>query len=338
MHIKYYGDFVDCWYKFYCYEILYSGGIMKSKIIVAIMLCLALVMQTGCKKDIESDISLDNYETAVDVIKSSVETLESQYGTIKSSIMDESIPTIDISLDSDYVTSLDEWLKENLWNIIGNINLVNISDVCDYINPRSAKLYIADIDGDGNFELIHSLFTGTYTTIESVYKLNETELYFYGYYYSGLYTEDSGFIDGIYTNGSEQRYFCSRYVTSGGMGQPYWIQIYEMKFGIGIELVPIISSEWSPLSYNSDEYCLVNAEYDGVTIYDENEYNQWLSDFFGDYIIAGDILNIINSIDVPFSIGAKDITSDEKVQEIIDWICIGLTKNGEFVESESNTY
>lgn len=239
--------------------------------------------------------------------------------------MDESIPTIDISLDADDVTSLDEWLKENLWNIIGNINLMNTPEVCDYINPRSAKLYIADIDDDGNFELIHSLFTGTYTTINSVYKLNGIGLYFYGYYYSGLYTEDSDFIDGIYTDGNDQRYFCSRYVTSGGLGQPFWIQIYEMKFDMGIELVPIISSEWSPPSYDG-EYCLVKAEYNGEAIYDENVYHQWLFDFFGDYAVAGDILNIIDSMDVPFSIEAKDFTSDEKVREIIDWICTGLKK------------
>ncbi len=230
-------------------------------------------------------------------------------------------------LQSDAGTGLEEWLKENLWNIIGNINLVNLPEVQDYVNPRSAELYIADIDGDGNLELIHSLFTGTYTTIDSVYKLNGDELYFYGYYYSGLYTEDSDFIDGAYTNGSEQRYFCSRYVTSGGADQPYWIRIYEMKFGAGIELVPIISAEWAPSSQDG-EYCLVKAEYDGGTIYDENEYHQWLSDFFGDYTAAGDFLNIIDGMDVPFSIGAKEFTSDEKEQEIIDWICAGLTKNG----------
>lgn len=228
-------------------------------------------------------------------------------------------------LQSDDEIGLDEWLKENLWNIIGNINLVNLPEVCDYVNPRSAKLYIADIDGDGNFELIHSLFTGTYTTIDSVYKLSGTGLYFYGYYYSGLHTEDSDFIDGVYTNGSEQRYFCSRYVTSGGSDQPYWIRIYEMKFGTGIELVPIISGEWSPSSHDG-EYCLVKAEYDGGAIYDENEYYQWLSDFLGDYTAAGDFLNIIDSMDVPFSIGAKEFTSDEKEQEIIEWICTGLTR------------
>lgn len=248
---------------------------------------------------------------------------------------DEPVPTMDISSDSDDGT-LDEWLKENLWNIIGNINLANLPEVRDYVNPRSAKLYIADIDGDGNFELIHSLFTGTYTTIDSVYKLNGTELYFYGYYYSGLYTEESDFIDGVYTNGSEQRYFCSRYVTLGGSDQPYWIRIYEMKFGAGIELVPIISAEWAPSSHDG-EYRLVKAEYDGGVIYDENEYRQWLSDFWGDYTAAGDFLNIIDSMDVPFSIGAKEFTSDEKEQEIIDWICTGLTKNSELAESGSGT-
>lgn len=231
-------------------------------------------------------------------------------------------------LQSDDGAGLDEWLKENLWSIIGNINLANLPEVRDYVNPRSAKLYIADIDDDGNFELIHSLFTGTYTTIDSVYKLSGTELHFYGYYYSGLHTEDSDFIDGVYTNGSEQRYFCSRYVTSGGADQPYWIRIYEIKFGTGIELVPIISGEWSPSSQGG-EYCLVKAEYDGGAIYDENEYHQWLSDFLGDYTAVGDLLNMIDSMDVPFSIGAKEFTSDEKEQEIIDWICTGLTKNGE---------
>lgn len=310
---------------------------MKPKKIIVIILCLISVIQTGCKKEIESDISLNNYEAVVDIIESSAETVESQYGEIESGSVEESVSTINSSLDSNNITSLDEWLKENLWNIIGNINLINTSEVCDYVNPRSAKLYIADIDKDGNFELIHSLFTGTYTTIESVYKLNDTGLYFYGYYYSGLYMENSHFKDGIYTNGSDQRYFCSRYVTSGGLNQPYWIQIYEMKFDIGIELIPIISSEWSPPSYNS-EYCFVKAEYDGITIYDENEYNQWLSKFLGNYTIAGDILDIIDSIDVPFSIGAKDFTSDEKIQEIINWICIRLIKNDEYVESESNTY
>lgn len=263
-----------------------------------------------------------------------IDDIDQWLDSFEISSADEPIPTMDISLDPDDGTGLDEWLKENLWNIIGNINLVNLPEMRDYVNPRSAKLYIADIDDDGNFELIHSLFTGTYTTIDSVYKLNGTELYFYGYYYSGLHTEDSDFMDGVYTNGSERRYFCSRYVTSGGSDQPYWIRIYEMKFGTGIELVPIISGEWSPSSQDG-EYCLVKAEYDGGVIYDEKEYQQWLSDFLGNYTAAGDLLNIIDSMDVPFSIGAKEFTSDEKEQEIIDWICSGLTKNGEFSEKSS---
>lgn len=307
---------------------------MNSKKFVAIILCLTLVMQSGCNKAINSDLSLDSYEATVDIIESSVETLESQYHISENSFMDESVHTIDIPLGSDDVTSLDEWLDENLWNIIGNINLANTPEVCDYINPRSAKLYIADIDKDGIFELIHSLFTGTYTTIESVYKLNGTELCFYGYYYSGLHTESSDLIDGVYTNGSEQRYFCSRFVTSGGQGQPYWMQIYEIKFDAGIELVPIISGEWAPSTYNG-EYCLVKAEHDGIPIYDKSEYDQWLSNFLGEYIKTGDILEIIDSIDIPFSIGAKDFTSDKKVQEIINWICIGLTKS-ESVDIESD--
>lgn len=284
----------------------------------------AVMSETASEVSYVSSGETDETYTAA-IIESANEIQESQYSTIEISSIDESISTIDVLSVSDDETSLNGWLKENLWNIIGNINLVNTPEVCDYVNPRSAELYIADIDNDGSFELIHSLFTGTYTIIVSVYKLNGNELSFYGYYYDGLDTGDSYFIDGVYTNGSEQRYFCSRYETSGGMGQPCWLQIYEMKFDTGIELVPIISSEWAPPSYSS-EYYLVKAEYDNGTIYDENEYDQWLSNFLGEYTKIGDTLSIIDSIDVPFSIGAKDITSEERVQEIIDWICTGLTK------------
>lgn len=285
----------------------------------------AVVSETASEVSYVSFEETDETYTAA-IIESANEIQKSQYSTIEISSIDESISTIDVLSVSDDAISLNVWLKENLWDIIGNINLENTPEVCDYVNPRSAKLYIADIDNDGSSELIHWLFTGTYTIIVSVYKLNDAELSFYGYYYDGLNTEDSGFIDGIYTNGSEQRYFCSRYETSGGMGQPYWLQIYEMKFDNGIELVPIISGEWAPPSYDSSEYCFVKAEYDDITIYDENEYDQWLTDFLDGYIRIGDTLNIIDSIDVPFSIGAKDITSEERVQEIIDWICTGLTK------------
>lgn len=221
--------------------------------------------------------------------------------------------------------NLGDWLKENLWNIIGNINLINTPEVCEYVNPRSAELYIADIDNDGSPELIHSLFTGSYTTINSVYKPNNNELNFYGYYYSNAGIWDgSEFTDGIYTNKSERKYLCSMPVTSGSIGQPFWIQIYEMKFGSGIELFPIISGEWAPREYGG-EYHLVKAEYDGGVIYSDDEYDQWVSEFLSGYTRTGDIADIVDGMDVPFSIGAKDITSDEELQSIIDWICDGLT-------------
>lgn len=222
--------------------------------------------------------------------------------------------------DSD---DLREWLEENLWDILGNENLMNIPEVCDLVNPRSAALYIADIDKDGAFELVHSLFTGTYTAINSVYKLNNGKLYFYGYYYSGFNTGEPDQIDGAYTYDGKQRYFCSKYVTSGGTGQPYWIQVYEIKFGDKIDLIPVISEEWAPQSYDG-EYRLVKAEYDGGTIYDEKEYRQCLSDFFSGCIRTDDLIDVIDSMDVPFSIGFKDISSEEDVQSIIDWICNNL--------------
>lgn len=231
--------------------------------------------------------------------------------------------TTDITAFPNASNDLSEWLEENLWDILGNENLINIPEVCDLVNPRSAVLYIADIDSDGAFELVHSLFTGTYTTINSVYKPNNGKLYFYGYYYSGLNTGEPDQIDGAYTYDGGQRYFCSKYVTSGGTGQPYWIQVYEIKFGDKINLIPVISEEWAPQSFDG-EYRLVKAEYEGGTIYDEKEYRQWLSDFFNGCIRTDDLIDVVAGIDVPFSIGFKDISSKEDVQSIIDWICNNL--------------
>ena len=242
--------------------------------------------------------------------------------TIENSDSDLSSSAPDIQKTPD---NLGDWLKENLWNIIGNINLINTPEVCEYVNPRSAQLYIADIDNDGSLELIHSLFTGSYTTINSVYKPNNNELDFYGYYYSnaGIW-DNSELTDGVYTNGNNRRYLCSRPVTSGSFSQPVWIQIYEMKFGSGIELVPIISGEWAPQEYGA-EYHLVKAGYDGGIIYNDNEYDQWVSELLSGYTRTGDIADIVDGMNVPFSIGAKDITSDEELQSIINWICDGLT-------------
>lgn len=232
-------------------------------------------------------------------------------------------PTTDITAFPNASDDLREWLEENLWDILGNENLMNIPEVCDLVNPRSAVLYIADIDKDGAYELVHSLFTGTYTTINSVYKPNNGKLFFYGYYYSGLNTGEPDQIDGAYTYDGKQRYFCSKYVTSGGTGQPYWIQVYEIKFGDKIDLIPVISEEWAPQSFDG-EYQLVKAEYNSGTIYDEKEYDQWLSDFFGGCVRTDDLIDVIDSMDVPFSIGFKDIFSEEDVQSIIDWICNSL--------------
>lgn len=255
-------------------------------------------------------------------ISTVTETPGGKDSTIENSDAEQSSSAPDIQKTPD---SLEDWLKENLWNIIGNINLINIPEVREYINPRSAQLYIADVDNDGSPELIHSLFNGSYTTINSVYKLNNNELDFYGYYYSGIRNWDgSEFTDGVYTNKSERKYLCSRPVTSGSFSQPFWIQIYEMKFGSGIELVPIISGEWATQTYGG-EYHLVKAEYDGGVIYNEDEYDQWLSNFFGGYTRSDNIENIADSMTVPFSIGFKDITSDEELQSIINWICDGLT-------------
>lgn len=112
-------------------------------------------------------------------------------------------------------------------------------------------------------------------------------------------------------------------MTSGGTGQPCWIQVYEIKFDDKIELISVISEEWAPQSFDG-EYQLLKAEYDGGTIYDEKEYRQWLSDFFSGCIRTDDLIYVADSIDVPFSIGFKDISSEEDMQSIIDWICNGL--------------
>lgn len=272
-----------------------------------------------------SEPSTQSSDTSTAAEMSGSESSTQSYNTstateISDADLSSSAPDIQKTPDS-----LEYWLKENLWNIIGNINLINTSEVREFVNPRSAELYIADVDNDGSLELIHSLFTGSYTTINSVYKLNNNELDFYGYYYSGLRNWDgSEFTDGVYTNKSERKYFCSRPVTSGSIGQPFWIQIYEMRFGSGIELVPIISGEWAPREYGG-EYSLVKAEYDGGVIYSDDEYDQWMSEFLSGYTRTGNIADIVDDMDVPFSIGAKDITSDEELLSIIDWICDGLT-------------
>lgn len=269
-----------------------------------------------------TEISGSDPSTQSSYTSTATEMSVSKDSQIENSDADRSSSEPDIQKASD---SLGGWLKENLWDIIGNINLINTPEVCDYVNLRSAQLYIADIDNDGSPELIHSLFTGSYTTINSVYKPDNSELNFYGYYYSNAGIWDgSEFTDGVYTNKSERKYFCSRPVTSGSFSQPFWIQIYEMKFGSGIELVPIISGEWAPREYGG-EYHLVKAEYDGGVIFNDNEYDQWISEFLSGYTRAGNIENIVDGMTVPFSIGAKDITSDEDLQSIIDWICDGLT-------------
>lgn len=250
------------------------------------------------------------------------EISDSQDSPIENSDTVQSSSEPEIQKDPD---SLEGWLKENLWNIIGNINLSNTPEVREFVNPRSAKLYIADIDNDGSLELIHSLFTGSYTTINSVYKLNNNELDFYGYYFSGAGKWDSSeFTDGIYTNKSEQKYLCSLHYTCGSPSQPFWIRIFEMKFGSGIELVPIIYGEWAPREYGG-EYHLVKAGYDGGVIYSDDEYDQWMSEFLSGYTRTGNIVNIVKSYDIPYSIGFNGIASDEELQSIIDWICDGLT-------------
>ncbi len=58
-----------------------------------------------------------------------------------------------------------------------------------------------------------------------------------------------------------------------------------------------------------------------VYIYDEGEYDAWLEDYFRGWTKQGDIAEITDSIEVPFSIGFQSIFPEEKLQEIIDWIC-----------------
>lgn len=305
---------------------------MKQRLIC--MISVFMLFACSCAT-VDSEPSAQNSDistvTEVSGSESSTQSSDTSAATEISESKDSTIENSDADLSSSApdtpksFDSLGDWLKENLWNIIGNINLINTPEVCDYINPRSAQLYIADIDNDGILELIHSLFTGSYTTINSVYKPNNNELSFYGYYYSDAGILDgSEFTDGVYTNKSERKYLCSRPVTSGSIGQPVWSQIYEMKFGSGIELVPIISGEWAPQEYGG-EYHLVKAEYEGGVIYNDNEYDQWVSEFLSGYTRASDIADIVDGMEVPFSIGAKDITPDEELQSIIDWICGGLT-------------
>lgn len=298
------------------------------------MIAVIMFFACSCAAD-DSKLSMQSSDisTVTEVSDSESSTQSSDISTItempggkespiENSNTDQSSSAPDIQKAPD---NLGDWLKENLWNIIGNINLENIPEVREYVNPRSAQLYIADVDNDGSLELIHSLANGSYTTINSVYKQNNNELDFYGYYYSGIRNWDgSELIDGVYTNKNGQKYICSMHYASGSPSQPFWIRIYEMKFGSGIELVPIISGEWAPREYGG-EYFLVKAEYDGGVIYSDDEYDQWMSEFLSGYTRSGDIGNIVNSYDVPYSIGFEGIASDEEIQSIIDWICDGLT-------------
>ncbi len=281
-------------------------------------------MLTACESQREEISSRDN-ETIVEsvVISTTTQCVENYQTEALPETEDMPVISEDVSISND-TESLDNWLKNYLWDILGCSYLLNIPEVCDYINPRSAKLMVADIDDDGNLELIHSLFTGSYTIVNSVYKLKDSKLHFYGYYYGSSNIGSPNLLDGVYYDGYNERHICSRYSTSGGIGQPYWIQIYEMQFDDCITLVPIITSEWMVLSAN-DEHCFIKAEFaSGNSINNENEYKHWFSQYLGDYERVRNIENISDSIDVPFSIGFKGITSEQEVQEIIDWICVKL--------------
>ncbi len=177
------------------------------------------------------------------------------------------------------------------------------------------------MDGDGTTELLHCLNTRTYTSIVSVYKPRGIEFEFIGYYYDyPASSQDEPYI-GKFEKDGETKLFCKRMSSSGSQGQPCWTELYEVRLGDAVELIPVISDEWAAAAYESDELVFSCAEHDGVYIYDEGEYDAWLEDYFRGWTKQGDIAEITDSIEVPFSIGFQSIFPEEKLQEIIDWIC-----------------
>ncbi len=161
----------------------------------------------------------------------------------------------------------------------------------------------------------------TYTSIVSVYKPRGIESEFIGYYYDyPASSQDEPYI-GKFEKDGETRLFCKRMSSSGSQGQPCWTELYEVRLGDTVELIPVISDEWAAAAYESDELVFSCAEHDRVYIYDDGEYDAWLEDYFRGWTKQGDIAEITDSIEVPFSIGFQSIFPEEKLQEIIDWIC-----------------
>lgn len=277
-----------------------------------------LFLLTGCK-DLENGSPISRDAVSESTVSSNGK--ERQPEGVDSGVIS---PVLDVMTSADGSEDLGKWLKENIWDILGNTNLMSVPEVCDLVDPRSARLYIADIDADGEPELIHSLFTGTYTCIESVYKLKDGGLFFSGYYFNGL--DQPNCIDGIYSGESGRRFFCTEFVTSGGTGQPYWTSVYEIKFDRSIRLIPVVSAEWAPLT-QTGEYCFVKAEFGGEIVHNESEYDRRLSDYLDGCVKVGNIIDPDDHLDVPFSIGFKDITSEEDMQKMIGWICAGMKMN-----------
>ncbi len=220
---------------------------------------------------------------------------------------------------SDNTRHLKLWLDDNLWDILGHTNIEITPDMCEFFIADGARLYTSDIDSDGVTELIQSLSCGACTRINLIYKPSGEGLSYYGYCFDGVKSIDRG---GVYSDGGSKRYFCSKCVASGGVGQPYKVELFEMRFGSSLELTPLLSCEFR-LSAD-EEFLFVSAEHNGNEISTELEYNRLLEDIFGDYVKTSELMDCSNGLAVPFSVAAKELTTDKQAEEIINWICDGL--------------
>ncbi len=221
---------------------------------------------------------------------------------------------------SDNTQRMKVWLDGNLWDILGHTNIEITPEMCEFFIADGARLYTSDVDGDGSTELIQSLHCGVATKINLIYKQSKDGLSYYGYCYDGIKSIDKG---GVYSDGGSKRYFCSKCVASGGVGQPYKVELFEMKFGTSLELISIISCEFELSADN--EFVFLRAEHDGKEISTELEYNRLLDEIFGDFVKTQELLDYSSGLSVPFSAAAKELTTDEEAQKIIDWISGGLT-------------